>query len=162
MISDNDEIETLLFVNKAGKITKRIEGFHTDAADAAVSPKETALAAIRVAVDGAGSIFSVYAFGDLGNYSLDYNREDLVILRYSPEGKFVNKFAQSMLSCGIGVDNKSRIYVSNGTGMEIYSKNGELMSGIDGLEDIRAFALDKDNNTYFVQKDAVIKRAAIR
>jgi hypothetical protein len=46
--------------------------------------------------------------------------------------------------------------------MEIYSKNGERMSGIDGLEDIRAFALDKDNNTYFVQKDAVIKRAAIR
>ena len=162
MISDNDKIETLLFVNKAGKITKRIEGFHTDAADAAVSPKGTALAAIRLAVDGAGNIFSVYAFGDLGNYSLDYNREDLVILRYSPEGKFVNKFAQSMLSCGIAVDNKSRIYVSNGTGMEIYSKNGERMSGIDGLEDIRAFALDKDNNTYFLQKDIVIKRAAIQ
>jgi len=162
MISDNDEIETLLFVNKAGKITKRVEGFHTDAADAAVSPKETALAAIRLAVDGAGNIFSVYAFGDLGSYSLDYNREDLVILRFSPEGKFVNKFAQSMLSCGIAVDNKSRIYVSNGTGMEIYSKNGERMSGIDGLEDIRAFALDKDNNTYFLQKDIVIKRAAIQ
>jgi hypothetical protein len=161
MISDNDEIETLLFANKAGKITKRIEGFHTDAADAAVSPKETALAAIRLAVDGAGNIFSVYAFGDLGNYSLDYNREDLVILRFSPEGKFVNKFAQSMQSCGIAVDNQSRIYVSNGAGIETYSKNGEALSGIDGLGDIRAFALDKDNNTYFLQKDTVIKRAAI-
>jgi len=161
MISTDDNIETLIFVSRAGKITRRIRGFHTDAADAAISPQEIAVAAIRLAVDSTGDIYSVYALGDLSSYSLSYNSEDLMILHFTPEGKFVNKFVQSMNSCGIAVDNQNRIYISNGSGMEIYTKKGDAVSGFWVMFGPRAFALDKQNNVYALVDDKVIKRPAV-
>jgi hypothetical protein len=162
IISNNDQIETLHIVSKANKVTKRIDGFHTKAADAVLSPKETGLEAIRLAVDGAGNIFSIYAFSDLGSYSLSYNEEDLMILRFTPEGKYVNKFVQTMKSCGIEVDNQSRIYITDGGDlMNIYTNTGQLVNTIPGVSGVNAFALDKDNNVYVLLKDKVVKRAAI-
>jgi sugar lactone lactonase YvrE len=160
-VSNNDQIETLSFVNKDRKVTRRITGFHTDTADAALSPRETGLAAIRLAVDGAGNIFSVYAFGDLGSYELSYNTEELMIFRFTPEGKYVNKFVESMNSCGIEVDNQSRIYVSDQSSIRVYSNNGDPISLVPNLRGINSFALDTQNDIYILSDDKVIKRPAI-
>lgn len=160
-ISNNDQIETLNFANNTGKITRRINGFHTDTADAALSPRETGLAAIRLAVDGANNIFSVYAFGDLGSYSLSYNAEELTILRFTPEGKYVDRFVQTMNSCGIEVDNQSRVYVSDQNAISVYSNTGELLLTIPDLRQADALALDKQNNVYVLGDNKVIKRPAI-
>jgi len=163
LIENDDKIETLVIVSKANKVLKHISGFHTNAADAALSPYETGLNAIRIAVDGAGNIYSVYAFGDLGSYSLSYNREELMIFRFTPEGKYVNKFVESMTSCGIEVDNQSRIYVSEGSQIDVYTNTGQAVNSIKGdLSSITAFALDKDNNVYVLIKDKVIKRPGIQ
>jgi sugar lactone lactonase YvrE len=160
-ISNNDEIETLSFVNKDRKVMRRITGFHTETADAALSPRDTGLAAIRLAVDGAGNIFSVYAFGDLGSYSLSYNMEELLIFRFTPEGKYVDRFVQSMNSCGIEIDNQSRIYVSDQNSIKVYSSSGEPISIVPNLSGIDSFALDKQNNIYVLSGDGVFKRPAI-
>jgi hypothetical protein len=160
VISNNGEIETLLFINKSGKITRRLNGFHTETADAALSPFETGLAAIRLAVDGAGNIFSVYAFGDLGSYSLSYNTEELMVFRFTPEGKYVNKFVESMNSCGIAVDNQSRIYVSGKDLINVYSNTGEQVATVPNVGSIESFTLDKQNNIYFVGDNLVFKRPA--
>jgi sugar lactone lactonase YvrE/DNA-directed RNA polymerase subunit RPC12/RpoP len=162
IVSSNDEIETLIFVNKAGKVTRRINGFHTETADAVLSPRETGLAAIRLGVDGAGNIYSVYAFGDLGSYELNYDSEDLMIFRFSPEAKYVNKFVQTMNSCGIEIDNQSRIYISDENSINIYTNNGELVSNVPDLGAIDAFALDTQNNIYVLADDKVIKRPAVK
>ena len=162
LVTSNDRIETLLFMNKAGKVTKRLSGFHTNALDAAVSPQETAVAAIRIATDGTGNIFSVYAFGDLGSYSLSSNSEELLIARFSPEGKFVNKFVPSMKSCGIETDSQGRIYISDAVNINIYKNNGDLAGSILGGGQITAFALDKENNVYLLREDKVVKKAAIQ
>lgn len=162
IISINDEIETLIFVNKAGKVTRRINGFHTEAADAALSPRDTGLQAIRLAVDGAGNIYSVYAFGDLGSYQLSYNAEDLLIFRFTAEGKYINKFVQSMNSCGIEVDNQSRIYVTERDSINIYKNNGDAVTSVSGFNRIDAFSLDKENNIYVLGDDQVIKRPAVK
>ena len=161
IIYDDDHIETLIVVTKTGKITKQIRGFHTNALDAVVSPKETAVAAIRLAVDGAGNIFSVYAFGDLGSYSISSNNDEMMIARFRPDGKFVNKFVQTMNSCGIEVDSQGRIYLSGNASIQVYSNTGENVSAISGLADVNAFALDKDNNVYAIALNQVIKRPAI-
>lgn len=160
-ISNNSEIETLVFVNRDRKVIRRIKGFHTETADAALSPRETGLAAIRLAVDGAGNIFSIYAFGDLGSYSLSYNAEELTIFRFTPEGKYVNKFVQSMNSCGIEVDNQSRIYISDDSSLKIYSNTGAPISTVSDLRGINAFALDKQNGIYVLSDDQIFKRAAV-
>lgn len=163
LIVDNDQIETLIILNKAGKVLRRISGFHTDALEAAVSPQETAIEAIRVAVDGAGNIFSIYAFGDLGSYQISSNTEDFMIARFTPEVKYVNKFVQTMDSCGIEVDDQSRIYISNGRDtLQVYSNKGEAVNSISGLTSLNAFALDSKNDVYAVLDDVVVKRAGIK
>lgn len=162
MVSSDDQIETLIFMNRNEKVTRRLEGFHTDTANAALSPRDTGLAAIRIATDGAGNIFSVYAFGDLGSYQLSYDPEDLLIFRFTPEGKYVNKFVQTMNSCGIAVDNQSRIYVSDEDTIKVYTGLGELVATVSDLGRMDAFALDKDNNIYVLADDKVIKRPAIK
>lgn len=161
MVSVNNDIETLIFMNRSEKVTKRMRGFHSETADAAMTPFETGLAAIRLAVDGAGNIFSVYAFGDLGSYSLSYNADELLIFRFTPEGKYVNKFVQTMNSVGIEVDNQSRIYISDNDSINIYKNNGELVSSVTDLTSIEAFALDGQNNVYVLLDDKVVKRPAI-
>ena len=161
MVSVNHKIETLIYMSKNEKVTRSIKGFHTDAADASMSPHETGLAAIRLAVDGAGNIFSIYALGDLGSYQLSYNEEDFMIYRFTPEAKYVNKFVRTMKSCGIAVDSQSRIYISDDNSILVYSASGESVSVILGLPGIDAFALGKKNNIYVLIGDRVIKRPAI-
>ena len=158
----DDNIETLYYINDKGKTVKKIAGFHTETADASLSPSLTALAAIRLAVDGAGNIYSIYAFGDLGSYQLSYNQDELLIFRFTPEGKYVNKFVETMNSCGIEVDNQSRIYISDQNSIKAYAGNGQLVSSISGLKGVNAFALDKQNYVYILHDDTVIKRAAIQ
>lgn len=160
LISNNDQIETLFFVSKNRKVTRDIEGFHTDTADASMSPPEVGLAAIRIAVDGAGNIFSVYALGDLGSYQLSYDSEDFRIFRFNADGKYVNKFVQTMDSVGIETDDQSRIYISRRDEIEIYSNEGEPVSTISGFNRLDAFALDAQNNLYALADDRVVKRAA--
>ncbi len=156
-----EESEYLVQVTDAGKTVRRVNSFHTNAADAQMSPPEVGLAAIRIAVDGAGNIFSIYALGDLGSYSLSYNDEDFCIFRFTPEGKFVDKFAHSMNSVGIQIDSQSRIYVSEKTDIGVYSKDGKSVAAVPNLIGVDDFALDRQNNVYIVHSDRVIKRAAV-
>ncbi len=156
-----EQSEYFVQVTDAGKTVRRVDGFHTNAADAQMSPPEVGLAAIRIAVDGAGNIFSIYALGDLGSYSLSYNAEDFMIFRFTPEGKFVNKFAQTMNSCGIAVDNQSRIYITDGNSVIVYNNRGEIVSTVFGFNGIDDFALDKQNFVYVLMDDKVFKRPAI-
>ena len=161
MVAVDNDIETLIYMNKNERVTRRVRGFHTDTADASMSPYETGLAAIRLAVDGAGNIFSIYALGDLGSYQLSYNEEDFMIFRFTPEAKYVNKFVRTMNSCGIAVDNQSRIYISDNSSIIVYNTSGEAISTIPGLNGINAFALDKQNFVYVLIDDKVIKRPGV-
>ena len=160
ILSDDGKIETLIFINKDRKVTKSIKGFHTETADASMSPYEIGLAAIRIAVDGANNIYSIYALGDLGSYQLSYNGEDFRIFRFNADGRYVNKFVNTMDSVGIETDNQSRIYISNKDAIEIYSADGDLISTVPGFQRLGAFALDKQNNIYILGDDKIVKRAA--
>ena len=162
MISDDDHRETLTFVDRSGKFTRAIRAFHTNATDATISPQETAIEAIRLAVDGAGNIFSIYAFGSVSGYDISYNEDELVIVRFTPDGKYVNKFVPTMYSCGIEVDNQGRIYISDSQDLiKVYTNTGQLVDTISGVGSADAFCLDADNNVYILVNDMVIKRPAI-
>jgi hypothetical protein len=156
------ESEYIVQVTDAGKTVRRVDAFHSNAADASMSPYAVGLAAIRLAVDGAGNIFSIYALGDLGSYQLSYNSEDFQIFRFTPEGKYVNKFVRTMNSVGIAVDNQSRVYISDDDSIIVYNAAGEAVGTILGLRGIAAFALDKENFVYVLINDRVIKRPAIK
>lgn len=161
MISNNEQIETLHFVDRSGKVTRRIPGFHTNTAEPTMSPAVTGVLAIRAAVDGSGNIFSIYALGDIGSYQLNHNSDEFLIYRFTPDGKYVNKFVPTMDSCGIAVDNQSRVYISDHGSISVYTDRGELVSTIGDLSQINAFALDKSNNIYVILGNEVVKRPAI-
>jgi hypothetical protein len=156
----DDKIETLYHINDKGKTVRKIVGFHTETADAVLEPHITGLAAIRLAVDGAGNIYSIYAFGDLGSYQLSYNPDELMIFRFTPEGKYVNKFVETYNSCGIEVDNQSRIYISSQNSISAYNSNGQIVSTIPDLKGVDAFALDEQNNIFILHDNKVVKRSA--
>ena len=92
-VSYGDNIETLLFINKQGNLTRHIEGFHTDGLKATVSPVENAIESVRLAVDSAGNIFSIYALGSRGSFMVKFKDQDLSIARFTPDGKFVKAFS---------------------------------------------------------------------
>jgi len=161
MISDDDRLETLIYVNKAGKITKRVQGFHTNAAEADPSPQETAIELVRMTTDAKDNIYSIYALGDGGTFTLSYDDEDMKILQFTPDAKFVSKIAQSINSCGIAVDSKGRIYVSDRALINVYSAAGDQVGSVTGFGNVTAFALDKDDNLYVLSNDTVVKRPAV-
>ena len=66
-----------------------------------------------------------------------------------------------MKSCGIAVDDQSRIYISDDNAINIYNARGEFVSAVTDLNRISSFALDKGNNVYALLGDTVVKRAAL-
>ena len=82
------------------------------------------------------------AFGDLGSYQLSYDGEDLMIFRFTPEGRYVDKFVQTMNSCGIALDNQSRVYISDNDSIKVFSATGEPVASVPELRFVDAFALD--------------------
>jgi hypothetical protein len=154
-------IEVLEHLTREGKTLRRVKGFHSEAAQAAISPYSTGIASIRLAVDGAGNIFSVFALADLGTYQISFDPDDFQILRFTPEGKYVNKFYQTMNSRGIAVDSQSRIYISDRDKIIVLSsKDGTRLGITSSFGSIRSFALDKQDFIYVVTSDnRVIKRA---
>jgi hypothetical protein len=85
----------------------------------------------------------------------------LLIFRFTPEGKYVDRFVQSMNSCGIEIDNQSRIYVSDQSSINVYSNSGAPLSLVPNLRGIDSFALDQQNNIYVLSDDGVFKRPAV-
>lgn len=162
LASVNREADTLIFLGANGRVVKRISGFLTDTADPAVSPQSTALAAIRIAVDGAGNIFSVYAFGDLGGYQISYDAEDFQIFRFNAQGKYIDRFLQSMDSVGIETDSQSRVYVTRRGAIEASNLDGSSFGVVDGFSTINAFALDAADNIYVIDKDRIVKRPPVK
>lgn len=156
LANDNND-ETLYFADRNGRVGKRIKDFHTEPADAVLSPWATGLDSIRFAVDGPGNIYSVFAFGSLGSYSISYNADELLIERFSRDGKYINKFVQSMSSVDIAADNQSRIYVTDGGAVNIYTKTGDFLSAVTDANKIDAFTLDRSNNIYLVAKEHIRK-----
>lgn len=155
-VSDNDRVETLLFINKNGAVTRHIEGFHTDALNAKVSPLDTGIELVRIAVDAKGNIFSVYALGAAGNYTLSYNDKDLAIARFTPDAKFVRSFPGSTDIAGLAVDKWNRLEVAVGSTVVAYDSDGNNL-GSRSTEDIGSFALDADGNIYTITNNTVAK-----
>ena len=143
------------FVQVKGKtITNRLDGILTKAADAKILTQ-----GIKIAVDGKGDIFSVYALASLAG-TFDYNDEDLMTFHFAPNGKFVNKFAAGLMPQAIATDNQSRVYVLDTNQIVVYSSSGASVGvKVTGFAD--AFTLDAQNNVYTISNETVRKLKSI-
>ncbi|MEO8073082.1 MAG: hypothetical protein ABI686_07520 [Acidobacteriota bacterium] len=170
-VAENTQNEE--FVHIKGRATvNRLVGIHTKAAETTIPTQ-----AIRIAVDGKGDIYSVYALGDVyGGFS--YNEEDLMIFHFTPQGKFVNKFAAGLVSSAfipiglvpsaILIDNQSRIYLLNSNRIYdvrivVFSNTGNEIKRINFVkfESIKTMTLDRQNNLYVISGEKIRKWKAI-
>jgi hypothetical protein len=161
-VSYGDNIETLLFINKQGGVTRHIEGFHTDGLKATVSPVEKAIESVRLAVDSGGNIFSIYALGTHGSFMVKFKDEDLSIARFAPDGKFVKAFSPTRDAYAMLIDAKDRLYVSSRDSITVYDRDGNTIGAPIVSKKLDAFTVDKTGQIYAVIDNAVAKYPPIQ
>jgi hypothetical protein len=161
-VSYGDNIETLLFINKQGGVTRHIEGFHTDGLKATVSPVESAIESVRLAVDSGGNIFSIYALGSHGSFMVKFKDEDLSIARFTPDGKFVKAFSPTKDAYALLIDAKDRLYVSSRDSITVYDRDGNNIGAPIVSTKLDAFTVDKAGQIYAVVDNAVAKYPPIQ
>jgi sugar lactone lactonase YvrE len=108
---------------------------------------------IKVAVDGQGNIF---ALGQLAES----------VFHFSPDGDYINRIGSGGDEAGqfraagdIAVDNQSRIYVSDISGIQVFATDGRYLSTISTPTRGYAYGLafDDDNFLYVVSNNTVYK-----
>lgn len=112
--------DTLVFFNAAGKQLSRIENIVS-------TQTENSQTNIDIAVDGLGNLYLL-------------SQRDNAVLKYSPEGKFMDRFGHNdpfakeenpgdfSGSVGaIAVDSEGRIYVTDFDGIKVYSNAGNYL-----------------------------------
>ncbi|CAG0942457.1 hypothetical protein ANRL1_00949 [Anaerolineae bacterium] len=125
----------------------------------AQSPKRPGNAmTIKPAMDGLGNIFLL-------------NTDDYAIYKFTPDGKFVNKFGSVGTGVGqfeswahhIAVDNQSWVYVTDFKGIKVFDSNGTYMDSMSdsfarGAVEMR---ISDKNEIYFVSGKSMIYKLVL-
>lgn len=112
---------------------------------------ESAELELRVAADGLGNIFALSTFSN-------------AVFRFTPEGKFVNRFGSSGREPGqftapgaIAVDGKGRVYVGDFKGIQVFDANGTYLDLIKLDGNASGITFNDRNEMFVVARSQVIK-----
>ena len=106
---------------------------------------------MRVAVDGAGS---VYALGRFNNGVFKFGRDGKFMNRFSSAG---NEPGQLRAAYSIAVDGYGRIYVGDIKGIQVFDANGRYLTLIDLKGMAFGLVFNDKNELFVVARDHVIK-----
>ena len=137
--------EDLVRFDAGGKVTQVVRGIISNQTG---DPEiET-----QLAVDGLGTI---YALGGTFEHG---------VFKFTPEGKFVNKFGsvgnepgQFIGPQAIAVDNQSRVYVSDTSGIEVFDSNGRYLDTFKSDASPSAMIFNDENELFGVDRTLVVK-----
>jgi sugar lactone lactonase YvrE len=107
----------------------------------------------RVAVDGLGNIYALGRFNS-------------AVFKFTPEGKFVNRFGgpgdqpgQLRAAYSVAVDGKGRVYIGDVKGVQVFDAGGRYLT-VFKPEGVAFGMVFNDNNELFViSREQVIKYA---
>ncbi|HEV7857263.1 MAG TPA: NHL repeat-containing protein [Pyrinomonadaceae bacterium] len=159
IVSSKGGDDELVHLGANGKDARRVHKFVSS-----VQGKEMTVEALRVAVDGLGNTFALYALGAV-NGEHWYDSEDLAVFKFTPAGKYVSKFGsegsapgQFKMPNAIAIDNQSRVYVSDTfNGIEIFADDGRYLETIKPPHTVEGMAFDAENHLYIVGANKVSK-----
>ncbi len=159
IVSGNSQNDELVVLDAYGKAIKRVPKFISGQLD-----KQVPVEALKVAVDGVGNIFGIYALGSVYGEHY-YDNEDLAVFRFTPEGKYVNRFSgggkepgQFSSPTAIAVDNQSRVYVCDLTeGISIFTADGRYLENLKTPFWVQGMAFDSAGDLLVVSNNKVSK-----
>jgi len=108
---------------------------------------------LRVAVDGTGNLYGLGTFNE-------------AVLKFTPDGRFVNKFGgsggepgQFRAAHAIAVDNKGRVYVSDSKGIQVFDDNGRYLDVFKPAPVSFGMVFNDRNELFIAARTQVIKCA---
>jgi hypothetical protein len=159
IVSQKGNDDELVLLGGDGRAARRTHRFITSLLD-----KELEVEALRVAADGTGQAFALYAIGGVSGEHW-YDNEDLAVFKFSPEGKYVSRFGggghepgQFGVPSGLAVDNQSRVYVCEPFDkIHVYAADGRFLQTLKAPHSDEAMAFDSQNNFYVAGGSKVSK-----
>jgi DNA-directed RNA polymerase subunit RPC12/RpoP len=159
IVSQKGNDDELVLLGGDGRAARRTHRFITSLLD-----KQLEVEALRVAADGTGQAFALYAIGGV-NGEHWYDNEDLAVFKFSPEGKYVSRFGggghepgQFGVPSGLAVDNQSRVYVCEPFDkIHVYAADGRFLQTLKAPHAVEAMAFDSQNNFYVAGGNKVSK-----
>lgn len=145
--------EVLLKLDASGKVLARYPDLVTNQ-----SKRIASSLILEPAMDGLGNIFLL-------------NKQDSAVYKFTPDAKYVNKFGSVGSGVGqfegaathIAVDNQSRVYVSDFSGIKVFDANGTYLKSISDrdVKAIQEMRISDKNEIYIVGANSMIFKLAL-
>lgn len=124
--------------------------------DAISSVTDDSASGARLAVDGLGNIYMIATF----NYA---------VFKYDPQGKYLNRWGEEGDSPGqfkalldIAVDSYSRVFVSDFSGIHVFTAEGRLLDTIPLTGVAYGLAFDGENNLWLTSSYKKVNKYSIK
>ena len=160
IVSQKENDDELIHLGSDGSAAHRTHRFVSSLLD-----KELEVAAMRVAADGTGNAFALYAIGGLnGMHSYDYG--DTAVFKFTPDGKYETRFGGEGHAPGqygapttLAVDNESRVYVCESMfdQIHVFAADGRFIRTLKAPHSVDAITFDSQNNLYIAGGNKVSK-----
>lgn len=159
VVSSKDGDDELVHLGPNGRAVGRVHKFASTVAGKRLEPE-----ALRLAVDGVGNTYALYALGSVYGEHW-YDSEDLAVYKINPSGRYVSKFGsggdaagQFRMPVAIAVDNQGRVYVADQLGeIKVFADDGRYLESFKPPHTVTAMAFDAENHLYIVGSDRVSK-----
>lgn len=150
IVSQKGRDDELVLLGGDGRAARRTHRFVSSLLD-----KQLEVGALRVAADGTGNAFALYALGGASGEHW-YDDEDLAVFKFSPEGRYVSRFGggghepgQFGVPSAIAVDNRGRVYVCEPFDkIHVYAADGRFLKMLKTPHAVEALTFDAQNNLY--------------
>jgi hypothetical protein len=159
VVSGKGEDDELVLLDAKGKAAKRVHQFISSQLD-----KRIPVEAVKVAVDGVGNIYGIYALGSIYGEHY-YDNEDLAVFRFTVDGRYLNRFSGGGKEPGqfdspnaIAVDGQGNVYVCDLTqGIHVFSADGRYLKTIKTPYWTQGMAFDAAGDLFIVGDNKVTK-----
>ena len=159
LVSQKGRDDELVRLGGDGRAARRTHRFVRSLLD-----KELEVEALRVAADGVGNTFALYAIGGVEGEHY-YDDEDIAVFKFTPEGKYVTRFGGEGHEPGqygpptmIAVDNLSRVYVCESFDkIHVFASDGRYARTLKAPHAVEALTFDSQNNLYIAGGNKVSK-----
>ncbi len=150
IVSQKGEDDELVLIGGDGRAARRTHRFVSSLLD-----KRLEVEALRVAANGAGETYALYAIGGVAGEHW-YDDEDVAVFRFSPEGKYVSRFGGQGREPGqygppsaVAADNGGRVYVCEPFNkIHVYEADGRYLRTLQAPHSVDALTFDARDNLY--------------